>query len=284
MITIELKGGMGNQMFQFAFAKHLSLKYNQAVEFDLRFLKRRDLGENMVYRNYDLDIFQLSESFLEEAPVKFKSIEEPHFHYSPSVLATADKALSAGFLKKPKNIFIQGYWQSPKYFQEHWKEIAPYFNFKDSVLDNDSANYKKLVADIQTSNSVMINFRRADFVENDFHGVKDMDYVKEAISILQKTEQDLRFFIFSDDIEWCKNNVHLENSFIVDHSFKGPKFSHYLELMKICKHFIIPNSTFAWWAAFLNENPNKKVIAPIEWFGDKTINTQDIIPEDWVRI
>ena len=284
MITVELKGGMGNQMFQYAFAKHLSLKYNLPFEMDLRFLKRRDLGEKMVYRNYDLDIFQVDEHFLARAPKKNKSIEEPHFHYSEESIKNVAKFLVKGLFKKPSDVFLQGYWQSPKYFMEHWDVIAKDFEFRDSVLNVETNEYKDLVKDIQNSNAVMINFRRADFVENDFHGVKDMDYVKAAIELLSKSEEGMRFFIFSDDIAWCQENVRLENSKIVDHSFKGPKFSHYLEFMTICDHFIIPNSTFAWWAAFLNKNPNKKVIAPIEWFGDNTINTNDIIPDDWIRI
>ena len=137
---------------------------------------------------------------------------------------------------------------------------------------------------INSSNSVLINVRRTDFLNGDFHGVMGMDYINNAVSFIESKVDNPHYFIFSDDIEWCRDNIKLDNMAIVDHSYKGDRFGYYLQLMKSCKNFIIPNSTFAWWAAWLNENENKIVIAPKKWLNNESVNTKDLIPSNWIRI
>jgi hypothetical protein len=100
-----------------------------------------------------------------------------------------------------------------------------------------------------------------------------------------RLDSDFRVFIFSDDVDWCRQNLHLAaDQTIVEHRFAGERFSQYLSLMSHCKHFIIPNSSFAWWAAWLSNNPRKVVIAPRKWFADPRIDTKDILPTGWVAI
>ena len=112
-----------------------------------------------------------------------------------------------------------------------------------------------------------------------------MDYYNNAIHLIYEILGiNVNFFIFSDDIEWCRYNFKtLNNSIIVDHDHKGERFSNYLALMIECKHFIIPNSTFGWWAAFLSDHPQKTVIAPNKWF-NKKITTKDLLPNSWIKI
>ena len=108
---------------------------------------------------------------------------------------------------------------------------------------------------------------RKDFVNNDFHGWYGIDFIMKSIKSLESKENDLHFFVFSDDIDWCKNNLNfLKNHTLVDHTHSGYKFGNYIQLMTECKHFIVPNSTFAFWASFLSKNKNKKIIRPKIWF------------------
>jgi len=284
MILVKLMGGMGNQMFQYAFAKSLASKCQTSFEMDLSFLKRRDMPEGFVYRNYDLDIYKVEERFADELPKKFDLIQEPHYHYSQQTVEDTEKKLKRKGIFKPKDVLLEGYWQSPKYFKDIEQEIRKNFCFKDSVVDSDLENISKMYSDISNSNSVMINVRRADYLDTDTHGVMGLEFIQKGIDLLNEKISDPKYFIFSDDVEWCKENVKLDNMVLVDHTHKGEKFGSYLELMKSCKHFIIPNSTFAWWAAWLCENENKIVIAPKRWFTDEKINTTDIIPDSWIRI
>ncbi|HOV15035.1 MAG TPA: alpha-1,2-fucosyltransferase, partial [Spirochaetota bacterium] len=140
---------------------------------------------------------------------------------------------------------------------------------------------------IKNSNSVSIHVRRGDYVGNiktlNFHGVCEIDYYIDAINSIKQKVQNPLFFIFSDDIEWCKNNIKDENSIFID--FERDDYVD-MYLMTVCKHNIIANSSFSYWAAYLNQNFDKIVIAPKKWFKDDNQNkrTEGLIPEKWIRI
>ena len=136
---------------------------------------------------------------------------------------------------------------------------------------------------------VCLNVRRGDFVSNPLmnveHGVLGLDYYYGAINEIIQKEKDIHIYIFSDDIEWCSNNLKFDvPTTFVDHTYAGEKFSSYLLLMQTCRHFIIPNSTFGWWAAWLSNHSNKTVIAPKRWFNDASRNTKDILPNSWIKL
>jgi hypothetical protein len=263
MISVTLMGGMGNQMFQYSLGRSLSIKNNLPMNLDLFFLNRRDFGPNFVYRNYDLDIFNIRPEFGSGGEV----VKEPHFQYSEDIHN----------LVVDKHINIEGYWQTPKYFSNIESIIRNDFQFVNLVTESDLLN------SIRNSNSVMINVRRTDYLNTDFHGVMGNDYIMRAVDIIESKIENPTYFIFSDDVEWCKENIHLKNMTIVDHSYAGEKFNYYLQLMISCKHFIIPNSSFAWWSAWLNTNTDKIVISPKNWF-NMDIDTSDLIPDNWIRI
>ena len=271
-------GGMGNQMFQYAFARSISLKTNTEFKIDLSFLKRRDLGENFTYRDFDLDIFNIPENIIKEIQTdNLQSVSEKMFSYSQETVNTIEQNIDG-------NTYLDGYWQSYKYFEDFGGHIKKDFTFKNLVENNKDTNVKNMFNDIMKSNSVMVNIRRSDYLNNNFHGVMGSDYINESSKIIESKIDNPKYFVFSDDIEWCKENVKLDNMVIVDHEYKGDRFDLYLQLMKSCKHFIIPNSTFAWWAAWLSDNKNKIVISPKLWFTDININTNDLIPSNWIRI
>ena len=276
MIIARLAGGLGNQMFQYAFARTLSLRHNTPLKIDLSFLKNRNMGPNFTYRNYELDIFNVVEDFNStfENCIRF---DEPHLNYSKEIVDNINRQID-------KDIMIDGYWQSVKYFEESKSVIKSDFTFKSLVDDSSVDKIKLMLDDIRSTNSVMLNIRRTDFLNNDFHGVMGLDYINKSTELLESKIDNPKYFIFSDDIEWCEENIKLNNMVIVDHSYKGDRFSYYLQLMKECKNFIIPNSSFAWWSAWLSDSPNKIVIAPKKWFTNESINTSDLIPSDWIRI
>ena len=278
MIIVKLIGGMGNQMFQYAFARSISLKTNTEFKINLSFLKRKDLGENFTYRDFDLDIFNISENIIKEIQTdNLQSVSEKMFSYSQETVNTIEQNIG-------NDLYLDGYWQSYKYFEEFEDYIKKDFTFKNLVENNKDTNVKNMFKDIIKSNSVMVNIRRSDYLNNNFHGVMGSDYINESSKIIESKIDNPKYFVFSDDIEWCKENIKLNNMVIVDHKYKGDRFDLYLQLMKSCKHFIIPNSTFAWWAAWLSNNKNKIVISPKSWFTDFNINTNDLIPSNWVRI
>jgi|LakMenEpi03Aug12_release.lakeMendotaPanAssembly.Ray.scaffolds.fasta_scaffold27265_8 hypothetical protein len=279
MLVIKLMGGMGNQMFQYAIGKSLSIKYNLPFVLDLSFLKRRDLGSNFTYREFDLDHFNIDEnSFVQNIQTEdFVKIVECKFEYNEGVEQTISNSNN-------KNFYLDGHWQSPKYFGDFEKEIKQDFSLKKSIDEKTENRITDLLIDIKHNESVMVNVRRTDYLNNNFHGVMLEDYFTKAKEIIESKINKPKYFIFSDDIEWCKNNIKFDNMFIVDHTYKGNKFEIYLELMKSCKHFIIPNSTFAWWAAWLSDNKNKIVVCPQKWFTESKINTNDLIPSNWIRI
>ena len=258
-VVVKLMGGMGNQMFQYAFGKKISLQTGRELILDLSFLNRRDLGPNFTYRNYDLDIFNLSEHKIVDKFDENYELIVDDFDIKSKDLTPIDNIIEKCLNNKSENIYLDGYWSSPKYFLN---SINTEFLFQDPIINESTL----LLQDILSSNSVLLNIRRTDFLNGNFHGVFEKDYILNSINKLNNTEDNLKFFIFSDDIQWCQDNLFdIPNSVIVDHTHKGNKFSNYLQLMTNCKHFIIPNSTFAWWAAYLSQNQNKKVLHPEIW-------------------
>jgi hypothetical protein len=198
---------------------------------------------------------------------------EPHFHFDRRFL-TIQSPWKGG-------IYLEGYWQSPAYFSPIEKELRKTFSFPDPIL----ASSQQLLERIRSTESVMINARRTDYLSNSLLGVCSRKYFQVAIATLTSRVNRPHFFVFSDDIEWCRENFAPSDKFtIVGHEHAGPKFANYLHLMSACRHSIIPNSTFAWWAAWLNPNPNKMVLAPRRWFADPTMNPRDLIPDTWIQI
>ena len=297
MIIVKLKGGMGNQMFQYALGRHLAIKHKTSLKLDLTFLLDRTPRKDFVFRDYDLDIFTLTVDVATPKNLKpFREfripqltkaynilprllkrphvIVEPHFHFSEAILSA------------PDNVYLDGYWQSEHYFRDVEDVIRKDFTFKDALDEKGSRMAQAINAE---PGAVCLNVRRGDFVTlkkaADFHGSVGVDYYQKAIDLLVQRGVQPHLFIFSDDIEWCTEHLKFDHpTTFVTGEYAGKKFEQYLHLMTLCKHYIIPNSTFAWWGAWLSKHSDKIVIAPKRWFMDPTINTTDIIPAGWIRI
>jgi hypothetical protein len=279
VIIVKLMGGLGNQMFQYAMGRRISLEQGVPLKLDLSFLQRRDMGSDFVYRCYDLDMFVMAPDLDPIAQSGTVTVSQPHFHYSPEVIAAAENLLKSG-----RNIVLEGHWQTQKYFGSYGDEIRGDFEFRNKVEVGCDSDTLQLLGLIKSTDSVMVNIRRTDYLNTNFHGVMGVEYVTEATKIIRTKIEDPSYFVFSDDIEWCKKHIRLPRMHFVDHKHAGSKFEYYLQLMKWCKHFIIPNSTFAWWSAWLNRSSEKIVIAPKNWFSDLRIDTTDLVPSNWIRI
>lgn len=280
MIISQLKGGLGNQMFQYALGRKLSLQNNKVLILDLSYVKKDSL------RNYELVNLNIqaetSTKNQEQLFAKANKLQRflPFYQLiSEKSKRAADHkfAATAGFT------YLDGYWQSEEYFKDIRKQLIKDFQLK-KPLDRAS---KKTLNLISKHNSVAVHSRRTDYVTNTaankVHGVCSLAYYKKAIKYITKKIQEPHFFIFSDDINWVKNNLKLNNCFYMDKNPIEKGFKD-LELMKNCKHFITANSSFSWWGAWLSENQNKIVVAPKPWFAKKSLNEGDTVPIQWIRI
>lgn len=257
MIIVKLKGGLGNQMFQYAYGRKLSLKNKTILKLDKSLLERpiwqRLAG--IMARRYELGEFNINERF-------------------------------AGFWErvlKPKgSLYLDGYWQSENYFKSIRKIIL-----RDFALKKESNNFLKLKRLVANVNSVSIHVRRGDYVKRavtrKYHGVLNLDYYRRAMELIVKRVKKPHFFVFSDDPLWVKENFKIGQAMIYVSGSSKLTNSEELILMSFCKHNIIANSSFSWWGAWLNKNPSKVIIAPKRWFR-KERTESGIVPQGWIRV
>lgn len=295
MIIVKLIGGLGNQMFQYALGRRLSLARNALLKLDLSWYLRDSS------RSYGLDEFNIQAEVASKAEVeKFiptglsgirrrlfffqqnhkpyefrKVITEPSFSYNPEIVN-----------KTPDEAYLLGYWQTEKYF----KEVSSVIRDDFTPLKTFSSVFQRCEEKIANQVTASLHVRRGDYVSDPRYQKKyltcSLTYYKRAINKLRETSSDLNVYVFSDDIEWARNELVDCQSL----SFVGREDDltdlEELILMSKCNHHIISNSTYGWWGAWLNQKPGKMVIAPFQWFADKKMQTQsdDNIPEDWTRL
>lgn len=283
-------GGLGNQLFQYAFGRCLTAQWNTDLILDVDFLLDRTDRENFVFRDFDLDLFQLKPYRLFDDSTKNLFYKKSIF--KKRIVEVKEEGFNFTEISSKynySNVYLNGYWQSFKYFYPIASELRNELQFSRSLTEEQSELSEK----IKHCTSICVNFRRTDFVTIpsaiQTHGVPTLDYYYKALELVKnKVGNNIEIFVFSDDIEWCKEHFDVDETIhFVSHSlYKGERFSSYLQLMTFCKHFIIPNSTFGWWAAWLANNENKIVVTPEQWFVDKKLQsqTQDLIPENWIKI
>jgi len=261
MINMTIMGGLGNQIFQWACARNLQEKYEHYIGYNLSFYQNQD------HRSFCLDKFP---------NVKFNTKPEPRatFPYQTNVVDYFDYDRFTEPTNKYESYSMFGYWQSEKYFKENENIIREELDMGDETRYNIEKHYNWLGSE----DTVSIHIRRTDYItSSEYHPVQPISYYNQALDLVDHD----KILVFSDDIEWCKNTLPFNkmefaetNSDIED-----------LYLMSQCNNNIIANSSFSWWGAWLNQNQNKKVVAPLNWFGHACNHTcKDIIPETWTRI
>ncbi len=289
MIKIKLAGGLGNQMFQYAIGRSLSRKYNTELALDLSFLIDRSYGDKFVYRDYYLDMFDISfDEVIEKWPLNKLLINKIAQRYRinlPGVSVESQFHFDASKMKCGDDCYLVGYWQSPKYFCDISETLRKDFTFKKTIKPSSEV----LMDRIRNTNAVCLNVRRTDYVGNKLHEVCDVKYYHDALDLITRKIGERTVYVFSDDVEWCADNLKIYG----DHVFVGHEHAHttdfknfdaYLYMMSNCKHFIIPNSTFAWWAVWLNRGGGGIVIAPKRWFNDAKIITEELYDSNWIRL
>lgn len=289
MIIVKLIGGLGNQMFQYAAGRALAHKYKTELKLDIRDFK------NYTLRSYDLNHFGIIENFATSSDLSrvllhseglatkiFKQIINNIRHSKPiKYIKEGEYDFQQNILKLSDNVYLDGYWQSEKYFQEIESTIRKEFSFLNPLTPTSQDFMEK----IKASESVSLHVRRGDYVSdpktNSVHGVCGIEYYCSAIDIIIKNVENPCFFVFSDDPEWAYSNIKPEfpTTYVRYNDYSRDYED--MCLMSMCKHNIIANSSFSWWGAWLNGNPEKTVIAPKKWFNSKDLNTRDLLPDKW---
>jgi hypothetical protein len=285
MIIIKLKGGLGNQLFQYAFGRFLAEKNKDILKIDIEGLEQTTKDTQ---RKFLLEKFNISSPIAEIQEIE--KIKYP-FGFLSKIKRGIDSKIFRKFhvnfepelLKLNADIYLDGFFQSELYFKNIEDIIRKELTLKDplSPLAQEFANQIK-----SNSQSVSIHIRRGDYVSNSsahkHHGTCDIKYYKHAILKIKESVSSPAFFIFSDDIEWVKENLKIDDATYVS----NPNLTECEELllMSYCSHNIIANSTFSWWGAWLNQNENKIVIAPQKWLNTDISKQPDIIPSTWIKI
>ena len=182
---------------------------------------------------------------------------------------------------KDKLLYV-GYWQSEKYFKSVETELLKDFRFKEELSDQAKIVYEA----IMKVNSVCVHVRRGDYVNNtDAFNCSDLDYFVKGTQYMFKNTNNPHFFVFSDDIAWCKQNIKFDYNFtIVDYITDKIKYKEDLQLMASCNHFIMSASSFSWWAVWLSNKKEAKVVVPKKWFLDNHTDVSDLVNESWIKI
>ena len=277
---VYLSGGLGNQMFQYAFAKSLQSNYNIKFEINTTFYKRtfkdqtpREIGLNL----FNLKFKDCRDNILQRISLKIKEKLSKIILSDNSTYYNENNVNHKNFnnlILKNRNYF-RGYWQNSNYFESIKNDLKIDFSLNHNLKNLDSNTFKK----ITLTNSVCVHVKRKDYLGTDLE-VVDVNYYRNAFKKLKSKFKslDLNFFIFSDDINWCNENL----TFLPNSKFCSFSMINDFHLMSLCKNFIISNSTFSWWAAYLSNNKNKIVIIPSKWHKTNNNLLKDASPSDWI--
>ncbi len=276
MIIIKLKGGLGNQLFQYGFGRLISNKRNEQFKLDIS-----SLGSAIdTKRDFTLDKFNINaeiastEEIQKYAPSPFtkflqqKILRQFYIGWQPQLITSQKK-------------YFEGYWQSYLYLDPIKDKLLQEITLLNQFTDY----YQNISEQIKNTTSVAIHIRRGDFAENkkikSIHQTINLNYYHQALKIINSKVTNPIVFVFSDDIAWVKKNLSTKGQTIYVSPEKNSEATQELILMSQCQHQIISNSTFSWWAAYLNQNPNKIVIAPKKWNNRYQRHYAHLIPGEW---
>ncbi|MGO8703714.1 MAG: alpha-1,2-fucosyltransferase [Candidatus Brocadiia bacterium] len=280
MIVVRLRGGLGNQLFEYACGRALALRNGAALKLDLVRYRDRSYAEP---RPYLLDRFRITAAEAGALEMKlahggriaraltvlapsrrFRTYSDEALHFQPEVAAARG------------NVYLLGYWQCERYFADCAdtvrSEFAPRVEPQGESL--------RLLREIENCEAVSVHVRRGDYLTEPGYQVCGVEYYRGAAERIAKAVRAPRYYVFSDDPAWTKENLALQPAVFVGRNGEG-RPEEDLRLMSRCKHHIIANSTFSWWGAWLGDHPGKIVVAPRRWFTDPNRDSSDIVPASW---
>ncbi len=285
MKIVQFLGGLGNQMFQYALYKALQREFSN-VKADLHGYQNYSLHNGFELENVFNIKLKTINPFTRNIYIKhnrkwvYRKLrrilnvknayqeEKSLFAFDPSILTD------------PKPRYYWGYWQNLQYFERIADELRSDFNFKKKLTGTN----QQTLAQINQSQSIAIHVRRGDYLKDPLlGGLCGVDYYQAAIELIQMKVASPKFFIFSDDIAWCKEHLGLTNAAFITWN-TGQKSYIDMQLMSACKHNIIANSSFSWWAAWLNPNQSKIVVYPKKWVNDHQTEESMATPETWIAL
>jgi hypothetical protein len=291
MYIIRIKGGLGNQMFQYVFYKCIQQFHpNEIIKVDISFLEL-----NPSHNGFEIEeVFNFSspplkatkkeiQKYSDEKRLLPNRIRRKLFGNKKSHYIEKELIFDKSVFDLSSPILFDGYWISWKYCELLSFPLHNLFQFNDFHL-NDNIVLEK---HIKNSLSVGVHIRRGDYLLPPFSkiytNICTITYYKNAIAYLEKELRNPTFFIFSDEPDWIKSNLSINNSIVISHNSNENSYKD-MQLMSLCKHNIIANSTFSWWGAYLNKNPDKIVISPNKWINSDFVkyNFEDIIPSSWI--
>lgn len=288
MIFTRLIGGLGNQMFQYAAGKSLANANACRLKLDIS-----GFGNYKLHNGYELNHFNIDADIaLEEEIRKLVNGESrlARYIYKKLRIWKNTHYLEQGFAFDPRiteikhSVYLDGYWQSYRYFESIEQELKHEFTPKKPL----SGLNIKIAEQIADVNSVSIHIRRGDYVNSQttskVHGFLGVNFYKESIGIICSRLPNPYFFVFSDDIVWARENLGLTNNVtFVDHN-QGVDSYEDMRLMSLCRHHIIANSSFSWWGAWLGHNARKIVLYPDRWFTTNERDTSTLCPPSWESV
>ncbi|MEX2150245.1 MAG: alpha-1,2-fucosyltransferase [Steroidobacteraceae bacterium] len=289
MITVNLIGGLGNQMFQYAFGKALARRMGCELTFDVADFSWYAMHEGLQIDQLGALVDRASDGALrrllgwrhqtwarrlrlyKRLPSRH-TVVEPFFQYCSACA------------QSPDGSYLVGYWHSYRYFSDCARDVRTDFGSGDVDL----SAFGSLLEQITTSESVAIHVRRGDYVSTTrgkrVLGPCSAEYYASAIALMRSIVPNAKFFVFSDEPESvASEKLIVEPHILVNVRPRPPAFAE-LRLMTKCKHFIIANSSFSWWAAWLASYPTKVVMAPQHWFRDASLDVSDLFPADWLIV
>lgn len=268
MKIVKFSGGLGNQMYQYAFGVALK-HFGNEVLYDVNWFEKINSTQKQgaTKRNFDLELFNINKDYASQEQIekckkeKLFGIKWPSFMrkcYSHIIKEKNALDYYEYFLHIPYDAYYAGVFANEKYFSAYRDELVSAFQLQKELTPEN----KKMLQQIQNTNSVSLHIRRGDYVKLGL--VCNLEYYENAIQEILSHEKNAHFYIFSDDIDWVKANLSLPEAHTYV-SINDGKHGYYdFELMKNCHHNIIANSTFSWWASWLNTYQDKRVLAPLD--------------------
>ncbi|TMQ72217.1 MAG: alpha-1,2-fucosyltransferase [Candidatus Eisenbacteria bacterium] len=289
MITARLMGGLGNQLFQYAAGFALARRLGVPLQLDATWFR------GVTGRRYALEPFTLSGRVASDSELRAAGIRHPSAWARGLARVGIRKPAAIrgharepgfsywdGFLSLGDGAYLDGYWQSERYFAE----VAQVARAEFALRRPPDAENQRMLDAIRGAEAVGIHARRGDYVTDartrDVHGHAPAEYYAAAVARIRSLVRAPAFFVFSDDPAWAAQHLRVDPAtVIVGHNDAGRDYED-LRLMSACRHHIIANSTFSWWAAWLGERPGQRVIAPRHWFRDGP-DARDLVPARWER-